>query len=145
MPDMSENALRHLPSIDQLLRRDGLRDLIVTAGRDAVRDRLREVLAEVRQEVVNANGAAAVQADSEKFAGEIERAFEHEVRSAAAIAYATCDQCDRGHAAHEPGPRATEPSRHRGRQRSRRLRNLEYHLETGRRVRDQDLRRCCAN
>jgi len=70
---MQENALRHLPSIDQLLRRDGLRDLIVTAGRGAVRDRLREVLAEIRQEVVNANGEAAVQADSEKFAGEIER------------------------------------------------------------------------
>jgi L-seryl-tRNA(Ser) seleniumtransferase len=70
---MPENVLRHLPSIDQLLRRDGLRDLIVTAGRDAVRDRLREVLAEIRQEVVNANGAAAVPADSEKLAGEIER------------------------------------------------------------------------
>jgi L-seryl-tRNA(Ser) seleniumtransferase len=70
---MQENALRHLPSIDQLLRRDGLRDLIVTAGRDAVRDRLREVLAEIRREVVNANGAAAVHADSEKLAGEIER------------------------------------------------------------------------
>jgi L-seryl-tRNA(Ser) seleniumtransferase len=73
IPDMPENVLRHLPSIDQLLRRDGLRDLIVTAGRDTVRDRLREVLAEIRQEVVNANGAAAVQADSEKLAGEIER------------------------------------------------------------------------
>ena len=69
---MPENVLRHLPSIDQLLRRDGLRDLIATAGRDAVRDRLREVLAEIRQEVVNANGAAAP-ADSEKLAGEIER------------------------------------------------------------------------
>jgi L-seryl-tRNA(Ser) seleniumtransferase len=73
IPDMPENVLRHLPSIDQLLRRDGLRDLIVTAGRDAVRDRLREVLAEIRQEVVNANGAAAVHANSEKLAGEIER------------------------------------------------------------------------
>src|SRR5262245_18240625 len=50
---MPENVLRHLPSIDQLLRRDGLRDLITTAGRDAVRDRLREVLAEIRWEVVN--------------------------------------------------------------------------------------------
>src|SRR5262245_48394519 len=48
---MPENVLRHLPSIDQLLRRDGLRDLITTAGRDAVRDRLREVLAEIRGEV----------------------------------------------------------------------------------------------
>src|SRR5262245_41142150 len=72
---MQENALRRLPSIDQLLRRDGLRDLIVTAGRDAVRDRLREVLAEIRHEVVNANGAAGVHTDSdpEKLAGEIER------------------------------------------------------------------------
>ena len=70
---MSENVLRHLPSIDQLLRRDGLRDLIATAGRDAVRDRLREILAEIRQEVVNANGAATAPADSEKLAGEIER------------------------------------------------------------------------
>ena len=73
IPDMPENVLRHLPSIDQLLRRDRLRDLILTAGRDAVRDRLREVLAEIRQEVVNANGAAAVHADSEKLAGDIER------------------------------------------------------------------------
>src|SRR5262245_5206087 len=71
--DMQENVLRRLPSIDQLLRRDGLRDLIATAGRDAVRDRLREVLAELRREVVNANGAAAAHADSEKLAGEIER------------------------------------------------------------------------
>jgi L-seryl-tRNA(Ser) seleniumtransferase len=70
---MQENVLRHLPSIDQLLRRDGVRDLIATAGRDAVRDRLREVLAEIRREVVNANGAAAAHADSEKLAGEIER------------------------------------------------------------------------
>src|SRR6266540_1856385 len=53
---MPENVLRHLPSIDQLLRRDGLRDLITTAGRDAVRDRLREVLAEIRGEIVNKPG-----------------------------------------------------------------------------------------
>jgi L-seryl-tRNA(Ser) seleniumtransferase len=69
---MPENVLRHLPSIDQLLRRDGLRDLISTAGRDAVRDRLREVLAEMRLEIVGANGAAKPPADSEEFAGEIE-------------------------------------------------------------------------
>jgi L-seryl-tRNA(Ser) seleniumtransferase len=73
---MSENVLRHLPSIDQLLRRDGLRDLIATAGRDAVRDRLREVLAEIREEIVNANGAVRQTAirstTSEEFAGEIE-------------------------------------------------------------------------
>src|SRR5215813_637594 len=70
---MSENVLRQLPSIDQLLRRDGVKDLIATAGREAVRDRLREVLAEIRHEVVNANGAATAPADSEKLAVEIER------------------------------------------------------------------------
>ncbi|HZF37514.1 MAG TPA: L-seryl-tRNA(Sec) selenium transferase, partial [Blastocatellia bacterium] len=69
---MPENVLRHLPSIDQLLRRDGLRDLISTAGRDAVRDCLREVLAEIRREIVNANGAAAALPDSAKLAAEIE-------------------------------------------------------------------------
>src|SRR5262245_59777656 len=69
---MAENVLRHLPSIDSLLRRDGLRDLISTAGRDAVRDRLREVLAEMRREIVIANGAAKPPADSEEIAGEIE-------------------------------------------------------------------------
>lgn len=70
---MPENVLRHLPSIDQLLRRDGLKSLIATAGRDVVRDRLREVLAEIRQEFVNANGEAPAPADSEKLAGEVER------------------------------------------------------------------------
>jgi L-seryl-tRNA(Ser) seleniumtransferase len=70
---MTENVLRHLPSIDQLLRRDGLKDLIAAAGRDSVRDRLREVLAEIRQEFVNANGEAPAPADSERLAGEIER------------------------------------------------------------------------
>ena len=74
---MSEKVLRHLPSIDQLLRRDGLRDLIATAGRDAVRDRLREVLAEIREEIVKANGAVGQTpirpTTSEEFSGEIER------------------------------------------------------------------------
>src|SRR5215813_12158438 len=51
MAGTPKNVLRHLPSIDQLLRRDGLRDLIATAGRDTVRDRLREVLAEIRGEI----------------------------------------------------------------------------------------------
>ncbi|MGE0132262.1 MAG: L-seryl-tRNA(Sec) selenium transferase [Blastocatellales bacterium] len=70
---MPENALRHLPSIDQLLRRDGLRDLIAAAGRDTVRDRLREVIAEIRQEIVGANGNMSAPADSEQLGGEIER------------------------------------------------------------------------
>jgi L-seryl-tRNA(Ser) seleniumtransferase len=69
---MPENVLRHLPSIDQLLRRDGLQDLISTAGRDVVRDGLREVLAEMRREITSANGAAKAPADPEEFAGEIE-------------------------------------------------------------------------
>jgi len=70
---MPENVLRHLPSIDQLLRRDGLRDLIAAAGRDTVRDRLREVISEIRREIVNANGNAYTPADPEKLSGEIER------------------------------------------------------------------------
>jgi L-seryl-tRNA(Ser) seleniumtransferase len=68
-----EKVLRHLPSIDQLLRYAGLQDLIVREGRDVVRDRLREVLAEIRREIVNANGGASIPDDSEKLAGEIEK------------------------------------------------------------------------
>lgn len=76
--NMSENALRHLPSIDQLLRRDGLQELISVAGRDTVRDRLREVIAEFRMEIIHknedgVNSGAPAQADSESLAGEIER------------------------------------------------------------------------
>jgi L-seryl-tRNA(Ser) seleniumtransferase len=79
---MSENALRHLPSIDQLLRRDGLRDLIASAGRDSVRDRLREVIEDLRREILQKNGsgmngAAPAQSDpsasAEAVASEIER------------------------------------------------------------------------
>jgi L-seryl-tRNA(Ser) seleniumtransferase len=75
---MSENLLRHLPSIDQLLRRDGLQNLIAAAGRDTVRDQLREVIADLRREIVpqngsGANGGVLAFADSEKFASEIEQ------------------------------------------------------------------------
>ncbi len=56
-----------------MLRRDGLQELISVAGRDTVRDRLREVIAEFRHEIVSANGGAPGQADSESLAGEIER------------------------------------------------------------------------
>ena len=61
-----------------MLRLDGLRDLIATAGRDTVRDRLREVIADLRQEIIHkngegVNGAASAPADSEKLVGEIER------------------------------------------------------------------------
>ncbi len=66
---MSETALRQLPSIDQLLNRENLRSLIAEAGRDAVRDRLREVIAGLRQEIAGSNGAA----DPSKLTDEIER------------------------------------------------------------------------
>lgn len=50
-----EQKLRSLPSIDTLLRRDGIQRFIAQEGRDSVRDRLREALdamrAELRQEV----------------------------------------------------------------------------------------------
>ena len=48
---MSDEALRALPSIDQLLREEALAPFIETAGRDNVRDRLREVLGELRTEI----------------------------------------------------------------------------------------------
>jgi L-seryl-tRNA(Ser) seleniumtransferase len=46
--------------------------VIAEAGRDAVRDRLREVIAELRQEIVNANGWVA-SSDSAELTDEIER------------------------------------------------------------------------
>jgi L-seryl-tRNA(Ser) seleniumtransferase len=56
---MSERALRHLPSIDLLLRRDSLQELIAEAGRATVRDRLREVLDELRAEMQSRSNAPA--------------------------------------------------------------------------------------
>lgn len=70
---MSTTVLRNLPSIDQLLRRDGLQPLIASAGRDSVRDRLREVLDEFRQELIGRNGKADSPGDAAKLAEEIER------------------------------------------------------------------------
>lgn len=70
---MSTTVLRNLPSIDQLLRRDGLQPLIAAAGRDTVRDRLREVLDEFRQELVGRNGKADSLGDATKLAEEIEQ------------------------------------------------------------------------
>ena len=69
---MSQELLRHLPSIDVLLNRTDLQPLIQTAGRDAVRDRLREVLQELRQELLSQNGHSAT-LDAAKLAPEIER------------------------------------------------------------------------
>lgn len=45
-----EQKLRSLPSIDTLLKRASLQSLISVQGRDTVRDRLREVLDEMRAE-----------------------------------------------------------------------------------------------
>ncbi|HKX30494.1 MAG TPA: L-seryl-tRNA(Sec) selenium transferase [Blastocatellia bacterium] len=69
---MAENALRQLPSIDRLLRRKGLQPLIAEAGRERVRDRLREVMVELRQELANREGGAAALTDSQKLMAEIE-------------------------------------------------------------------------
>lgn len=69
---MSAPLLRNLPSIDQLLRRESLQALIAESGRDVVRDRLREVLDEFRQEIVSANGKGNSMADAAELAREIE-------------------------------------------------------------------------
>lgn len=53
---MSQELLKHLPSIDLLLNRATLQPLIGAAGRETVRDRLREVLQELRQELLDQNG-----------------------------------------------------------------------------------------
>ncbi|MBL8190701.1 MAG: L-seryl-tRNA(Sec) selenium transferase [Acidobacteria bacterium] len=70
---MSATILRNLPSIDQLLRRDALQPLIDSAGREMVRDRLREVLEEFRRELVGRNGQADSVGDAAELAKEIER------------------------------------------------------------------------
>ncbi len=70
---MQETALRHLPSIDQLLRRDSLQALIASAGRDTVRDRLREVLDELRREFAGKDGESGAPPDSTNLTAEIER------------------------------------------------------------------------
>ncbi len=70
---MNATIFRNLPSIDQLLRRAGLQSLVESAGRDAVRDRLREVLDELRHDIASANGRAETLGDAAKLTDEIER------------------------------------------------------------------------
>lgn len=70
---MSLSVLRNLPSIDQLLQREALQDLIAKSGRDVVRDRLRQVLAELRQEIVGSNGNSDSFGDAVKITVEIEQ------------------------------------------------------------------------
>ena len=67
---MAVSLLRHLPSIDALLRRESLQDLTARIGREAVRNRLREVLMQLRNELGSApsNGLTP-----ESLATEIER------------------------------------------------------------------------
>jgi L-seryl-tRNA(Ser) seleniumtransferase len=67
---MSQEALRSLPSVDQFLKRASLQTLIAEAGRDTVRDRLREVLATFRQELLAANVNAP--SDEQAIANELE-------------------------------------------------------------------------
>ena len=63
---MSDAPLRRLPSIDALLRDESLKVLIEAVGRKAVRDRLREVLAELRHEAKSASASHLMrQADPE--------------------------------------------------------------------------------
>jgi L-seryl-tRNA(Ser) seleniumtransferase len=68
----TENFLRNLPSIDQLLRRDSLQLLISEAGREAVRDELRAVIAELRSQIAAADGEASSLAEGLRIASEIE-------------------------------------------------------------------------
>ena len=70
---MSRQTLRHLPSIDQLLHRETLQPLIAEKGREAVRDRLRDVLGELRREIASANGNVPEMDESASLGDEIER------------------------------------------------------------------------
>ncbi|QQS45988.1 MAG: L-seryl-tRNA(Sec) selenium transferase [Acidobacteriota bacterium] len=79
---MNEKALRHLPSIDQLLRRESLREKIDEDGRETVRDRLREVVEELRDEILSGMIADETVANQEKMALEIARRMDE--RSAGA-------------------------------------------------------------
>jgi L-seryl-tRNA(Ser) seleniumtransferase len=54
---MADSNLRKLPSIDQLLHREGLQIHIAENGRDAVRDALREALSALRMEISGSNGS----------------------------------------------------------------------------------------
>jgi L-seryl-tRNA(Ser) seleniumtransferase len=71
---MAENKLRHLPSIDLLLRRADIQRLSEEAGRETVRDRLREVLNEMRRELGSGHHAHTAESEpTETLAREIER------------------------------------------------------------------------
>jgi len=73
MSRMINNRLRNLPSIDHLLHRAGLQNLIAAAGRETVRGSLRQVIAELRREITGTNGEIALPIEQNDLAGEIER------------------------------------------------------------------------
>ncbi len=64
-----EQKLRSLPSIDSLLKRDHLQTLVAAQGREAVRDRLRAVLDEMRAELKTQSTSAT----AEELTSEAER------------------------------------------------------------------------
>ena len=70
---MSQQTLRQLPSIDQLLHRETLQSLIAEKGREAVRDRLRDAISELRREIASANGNAPKIDDAASLGDEVER------------------------------------------------------------------------
>ena len=69
----SLSVLRALPSVDQLLRGAGVQQLIATQGRNAVRDRLRDALDELRRELIEPNSAPAPFPDQSALVAELER------------------------------------------------------------------------
>lgn len=70
---MTENNLRQLPSMDSLLRRVRVQDLVTVAGHLRVRDVLREVLAELRAELRKSEAQETVSSLRSDMAQEIER------------------------------------------------------------------------
>lgn len=75
---MSQELLRQLPSVDALLNRASLQPFIESAGREAVRDRLRAVLQTLRQELLQASGPA-VSNDAAQLTQEIERRLQQQI------------------------------------------------------------------
>jgi len=75
----SKRLLRQIPSVEELLRRGGLRELGERAGRKFVTERVRETLAELRREILEAGAAPA----------DLDNALEDRVRAAVdrALAY----------------------------------------------------------
>ncbi len=73
---MNETALRLLPSIDQLLRLEGLQSTIVASGRDTLRDRLRHVIDHFRKEILAGSVSPELMASQEVIAQEIVRRVE---------------------------------------------------------------------